>query len=321
MVDLYSRKKVLLISFICYVFIFFGYFWATTVLLFILVRFFHGMMWGIASVSTNTLAIDLVPAQRRAEGIGYSGTFMNVAMAIGPFIAIHIYHEYSFNVLLHYAIGMGLLGIIAVTLIKAPERPPIEHGKISFDRFFLLRSWPVFLNQLMPCFAWGSMGAFVAQYGKQMGISNVGIYFLFFSGGIIASRIFAGRLVDKGQIHRVNAAAMFILSVSFFAFASIHNIYAFCLSGLFIGIGFGTMLPALQTIYVNMAGNNQRGTANSTYLLSFDVGTSLGMLFGGYISGVWNFDVLFFVVSFICMAGMLGYLCISRPLFDKKRLR
>lgn len=321
LVDLYPRKKILLISFICYVAIFFGYFYAVTIFVFVIVRFFHGVTWGLSTVSSSTLAIDLVPSERRAEGIGYFGTFMNVAMAIGPFIAIHIYQEYSFQILLYCAIFMGILGIIAVSFIKAPERPKLEREKLSFDRFFLLPAWPIFLNQLLPSFAWGTIGPFVAQYGKQINIPNAGIFFLFWAGGIIVSRIFSGRMVDKGYIHLVNTSAMGIVAVAFLAFAVIHNIVAFCVSGLFIGIGFGMMFPALQTLYINMAENNQRGTANSTYLVGFDSGLALGMLVGGYISGIYSFEVLFLVASGLCFFSMLVYQTISKRIFERKKLR
>ena len=169
-VDMYSRKKLLLFGFLCYVAIFFGYFWASTILIFVLVRFLHGMMWGLTTVSSSTLAIDVIPSERRAEGIGYYGTFMNVAMAIGPFIAIHIYYEYGFQQLLWCGIAMGVLGIIAVALIKAPERPRAEkiNTPLSLDRFFLVKAWPIFVNQLIMCFSCGTIGAFVAQYGKEI---------------------------------------------------------------------------------------------------------------------------------------------------------
>ena len=321
LVDLYSRKKILLISFICYVAIFFGYFYAVTIFVFVIVRFFHGITWGLSTVSSSTLAIDLVPSERRAEGIGYFGTFMNVAMAIGPFIAIHIYQNYSFQILLYCAIFMGILGIAAASFIKAPERPKLEREKVSFDRFFLLPAWPIFLNQLLPSFAWGTIGPFVAQYGKQINIPNAGIFFLFWAGGIIVSRIFSGRMVDKGYIHLVNTSAMGIVAIAFLGFALIHNIVAFCVSGLFIGIGFGMMFPALQTLYINMAENNQRGTANSTYLVGFDLGLALGMLVGGYISGIYSFEVLFLVASGLCFFSILVYQTISKRLFERKRLR
>lgn len=320
-VDLYSRKKILLVAFSCYVLIFFGYFWATTVLLFVLVRFMHGITWGLSTVSSSTLAIDVVPSERRAEGIGYYGTFMNVAMAIGPFIAIHIYNHYGFDILLWCAIGMGALGILTVSLIKTPERPKVERQKLSLDRFFLLKGWAIFLNQLLPCFAWGTIGPFVAQYGKELEIPNAGIFFLFWAGGIIASRVFAGKLVDKGKIHEVNALAMIIVAIAFFIFATVHNIYAFCLSGLFIGVGFGMMFPALQTLYINLAENNQRGTANSTYLIGFDLGLALGMLVGGYITGIFSFSILYLVSSILCTVSVIAYWIFSRVIFEKRRLR
>jgi MFS family permease len=321
-VDLYSRKKVLLMAFSCYVLIFFGYFWATTVMLFILVRFLHGITWGLSTVSSSTLAIDVVPTERRAEGIGYYGTFMNVAMAIGPFVAIHIYNNWSFQILLWCAIAMGTLGIVTTAMIKVPERPKVEQAqKLSLDRFFLLKGWPIFLNQLLPCFAWGTIGPFVAQYGKQIGILNAGIFFLFWAGGIITSRVFAGKLVDRGKIHQVNVSAMGIVAIAFFAFATVHNIYAFCISGLFIGIGFGMMFPALQTLYINLAENSQRGTANSTYLIGFDLGLAIGMLLGGYITGFFSFGALYLVSSALCIISVAIYWRYSRVIFEKKRLR
>lgn len=321
-VDIYSRKKILLISFSCYVLIFFGYFWATTVLLFVIVRFLHGITWGLSTVSSSTLAIDVVPSERRAEGIGYYGTFMNVAMAIGPFVAIHIYNNWGFDRLLDCAIVMGMLGIVTVALIKAPTRPkPEDVQKLSLDRFFLVKGWPIFLNQLLPCFAWGTIGPFVAQYGKQINIPNAGIFFLFWAGGIVASRVFAGRLVDKGKIHQVNVSAMMIVAIAFCSFALIHNIYAFCISGLFIGVGFGMMFPALQTLYINMAENSQRGTANSTYLIGFDLGLAIGMLLGGYITGIFSFERLYLIASGLCVISVFVYWFSSRIIFEKNRLR
>jgi MFS family permease len=320
LVDLYSRKKLLLLGFICYVLIFFGYFWVTTVLLFVLVRFLHGLAWGLSTVSSSTLAIDVVPSERRAEGIGFYGTFMNVAMAVGPFIAIHIYHTYGFQTLLYFAIFMGILGIITASLIKAPEKPKVEKQKISFDRFFLVKGFPIFLNQLLPSFAWGTIGPFVAQYGLSIEIGNPGIFFIFWATGIMFSRVFSGRLVDRGYIHTVNISAMLLVSASFLCFALLHNITAFCISGLFIGIGYGMMFPALQTLYINIGQNNERGTANSTYLIGFDLGLALGMLVGGYVTGHVSFEILYQLSSLMCLFGVVMYIFISRKVYEAKRL-
>ena len=49
---------------------------------------------------------------------------------------------------------------------------------------------------------------------------------------------------------------------------------------LLMGVGFGIMFPAFNTLFVNLAPNNQRVTATSTYLTSWDVGIGIGMLTG-----------------------------------------
>lgn len=324
LVDIYSRKTLLILAFACYVLIFLGYFWVTTVLLFVLIRFLHGLAWGLSTVSSSTLAIDISPSERRAEGIGYYGTFMNVAMAIGPFIAIHVYHNYGFPTLLKCAIAMGLMGIVAVALIKAPRRipvPPESRQKLSFDRFFLVKGWPIFLNQMLPTFAWGTIGPFVAQYGIRNHIENPGIFFLFWATGIMMSRIFAGRMVDRGWIHAVNISAMAVVAVSFFAFAIVHTMVTFCASAFFIGIGYGMMFPALQTLYINIGENRERGTANSTYLIGFDLGLALGMLIGAYITANISFSALYLIASALCTISILVYYFVSRKVYDRKRLR
>lgn len=322
LVDQYSRKGMLLIGFIGYVLIFFGYFWATTIVLFVLIRFIHGLTWGLSTVASSTLTIDIVPSQRRAEGIGFYATAMNVAMAIGPFIAIHIYTHHSFHTLLWWAIVMGTLGILTTALIKAPQRKKeTKPEKMTFDRFFLRRGWPIFLNQMLPTFAWGTIGPFVAQYGLSIKLENPGIFFLFWAGGIIISRVFAGKLVDRGYLHQVSVGALTIIGCAFLAFATIHNIYAFCISGIFIGVGFGALFPALQMLYINIAPNNKRGTANSTYLLAFDLGLALGMLAGGYISGIFDFEILYIVASSACLISILVYCTNTRRVYEKRKLR
>lgn len=322
LVDKYPRKWMLLIGFISYVLVFFGYFWVTTVILFVLVRFMHGLTWGLSTVASSTLTIDVVPSERRAEGVGFYATSMNVAMAIGPFIAIHIYHHYSFQILLWCAIFMGVLGILATALIKAPKKEQvIRPEKMNFDRFFLRKGWPIFLNQMLPTFAWGTIGPFVAQYGLSIHMENPGAFFLFWAGGIIVSRVFAGKLVDKGYVHQVSVGALSIISCAFLVFATVHNVYAFCISGIFIGIGFGALFPALQMLYINMAPNSKRGTANSTYYLAFDLGLAIGMLAGGYISGIFNFEILYIVSAGMCLLSVFVYWFSSRKVYEKRKLR
>ncbi len=322
LVDVFDRKRMLLFSLTLFVLVFFGYLFAATVALLMMVRFFHGLFWGMSTVSSNTVAIDIIPSYRRAEGVGYFGMNMNLAMAIAPFIALNIFDYWGYHTLIFFSIGMGICAVIAVTFIQTPKREKnLDRPPLSLDRFILIKGIPIFLNQVMVTIGWGMLVSFAVLYGQQIRISNPGIFFLFLSAGLILSRVISGRFVDRGHIHFVSIIALSVISLSLFAFASFHTVIAYCISAFFIGIGFGTMLPAFQTAFINMATNDKRGTANSTYLTGFDLGMGIGMLLGGFLAGSHPLEYLYFIAAILSLAAVFVYIFVSRKVYDKNKIQ
>lgn len=320
-VDVYSRKPLYMLGVSFFVMMFFGYYFAATVAVFVILRFAHGLFWGLTTVSSNTVAIDIVPSSRRAEGIGYFGVTMNIAMAFAPFIAVEIYNKFGFDTLVSVAIGMGILAILAVIQIKVPQRKRLDEvPPISLDRFILIKGLPVFFNQLFLSFGWGTLIAYAVLYGKQIDLQNSGMFFLFLASGIVVSRITSGRLVDRGHIHGVIVVAIAVIISGFVSFSMVHNIWMFSISAFALGVGYGTLLPALQTIYINMAPHTQRGTANSTYLTGFDVGIGLGMLLGASLADKLGYSNMYLVTAFLSFVALLIYWFNSRKVYEKNRL-
>lgn len=322
LVDVYARKPLFLLGITLFIATFFGYYFAVTVLFFVILRFIHGLFWGLSTVSANTVAIDIIPASRRAEGIGYFGVNTNIAMAIAPFVGVNIYDAKGFNFLISCALVMGFISILVVIFIKVPQRLKLDEiPPVSLDRFILVKALPIFVNQLFLSFGWGTLIAFAVLYGKEIGIHNAGIFFLFLAGGIVLSRVTSGKFVDRGHIHKVMAIALFVITLGFVSFALLHSIYAFCASAFIIGIGYGTLFPALQTIYINMAHSSKRGTANSTYLTGFDLGIGAGMLLGAYLGGRFGFPNMYLITAGLCFTALLIYWLNSRRVFEKYRVR
>ena len=123
---------------------------------------------------------------------------------------------------------------------------------------------------------------YVAMYADEIGISvNSGLYFHLYGDRTRDFRLFSGRQVDKGRITLVITLGMYLACASFFALASLDALMKWnpTFTSLFYiaialsqGVAFGTMFPAFNTLFVNLAPNSQRGTATSTYLTSWDVG-------------------------------------------------
>ena len=89
-----------------------------------------------------------------------------------------------------------------------------------------------------------------------------------------------------------------VYSFLFFSFWQIAPVYI--ITAFFIGIGFGIIFPSFQTIFISLAPHSQRGTANATYLTSFDVGVGIGMLISGKVAESFNLSSAFLIGTGLC---------------------
>lgn len=321
LVDAYPRKTLFLIGLALFVATFIGYYYVLAVLAFVILRFIHGLFWGLTTVSINTIAIDVIPAQKRSEGIGYFGTTMNIAMAVGPYIAVAVYNSYGFPALITWGLVMGVLAIAMSFFINTPQKPSTQNiGPLSFDRFILIKALPIFYNHLFLSFGFGTIFAFAVIYGQEMGLKNAGTFFLFLALGIILSRINAGKLMDRGYLHQSLIVSIILIIAGYVLFANFGNIYTYCAAAFVLGTGYGILFPGLQTIYINMAPHSKRGTANSTYLMGFDLGIGIGMLTGGYLAEHYSFKGMYYGAALLCVMALILYIFISRRVYDKNKL-
>jgi predicted MFS family arabinose efflux permease len=244
---------------------------------------------------------------------------MNLSMAIAPWVGLLIYDGLGYIFLVVFCIFVGAIASLIVLSMKIKPRKTSKNiaPKLSLDRFILVKALPVSVNLIFCAIAYGTLISYGVLYGEEIGINNPGVMFLFMALGLGSSRIFSGRLVDKGNLHSVSVTATAILAVSFTIFALIHSVYVYSIASFLIGLGFGSISPAFQTMFVNMGTNNQRGTANSTYLTSFDVGIGIGMLMGGYISAHAGMTMVYVASASLCALALVYNLVITIPVYDK----
>ena len=331
LLDTFARKPLYLFAFFIFTAIFAGYLLAGTLTLFTILRVVHGLAFGTVTVSGNTVVIDIMPSSRRGEGLGYYGLSNNIAMSVGPMVGLFLHDFYSFQVIFTWALISCSLGLIMATLVKTPVKQPIKREPISLDRFILLKGLPAGLDLLLISIPYGMTTTYVAMYARQIGVTQgSGVFFTLMAVGMAISRIFSGRQVDKGRITQVISYGMYLVCLCFFTLAACRSlmhwdahlsIYIFFSVALFLGVGFGTMFPAFNTLFVNLAPNNQRGTATSTYLTSWDVGIGCGLLLGGYIGQVSSFDKAYLFGACLTIVSIIYFQLRVAPHFHRNKLR
>ena len=330
--DSFARKPLYLLAYFIFMSIFAGYIIAGALTLFILFRIIHGFSFGMVTVAGNTVVIDIMPSSRRGEGLGYYGLSNNIAMAVGPMSGLFLHDAgMSFTTIFCCSLCSCLAGFICASLVKTPYKPPVKREPISLDRFILLKGIPAGVSLLLLSIPYGMTTNYVAMYAREIGLHvTTGFFFTFMAAGMAISRIFSGKLVDKGKITQVIAAGLYIVASSFFRLST--RVYVirwddvmcsivFFVVALLLGVGFGIMFPAYNTLFVNLAPNSQRGTATSTYLTSWDVGIGIGMLTGGYIAEISSFDKAYLFGACLTVISIFYFNLKVSPHYHKNKLR
>lgn len=326
LVDSFPRKMVLMVSYTAFAIFFAGYLAASSLLLFTIVRTLHGGPFGTLTVANSTVAIDVLPSSRRNEGIGYYGLSNNLAMATAPTFAVFIYAEtHNFELLFWLALAIATFGwLVDATVDLQPKnsKQSTINSKLSLDRFFLKRGWLLGVNMVFFGFCFGVLSNYLAIYGKQvMGITGgTGTWFMLCSIGLILSRLQGGKALRKGLLTHNASEGMLISLVGYTLFVAFPNMFGYYASAILIGLGNGHMWPAFQNMMISMAYHNERGTANSTILISWDIGMGLGILAGGAIAEHLGYTTAFWTVAVMNATGVLLYFLKTRDFFLIRRV-
>lgn len=333
MADTFSRKKVYVIAYMLFAVCFVGYpFVGGNILLFVLLRVLHGFAFGTLNTTGNTLVIDIMPSSRRGEGLGYFGVTNNLAMAFGPMVGLFVIHGRNYNLLFLIALATASFGLLSSLFIKARKRQQQERkgGLLSIDRFFLIEGIPASLAFFMLAIPYGMTSSYMALYAEEVGITTgTSLFFTIQAAGLIASRLLSGRMVDKGYITQMISRGIFIALAGVIGEAMLTVVsgwnhillYIFYyISAFLIGYGFGTIFPAFNTLFINMAPHSRRATANATYLTGWDVGIGAGVLFGGSLSSN-GYSFSFLTGVLLVFAAMLYFRFYVAKHFERHRLR
>lgn len=323
-VDTFPRKQVLMVCFATFAVFFAGYLAASSLLLFALVRTLHGGPFGALTVANSTVAIDVLPSSRRNEGIGYYGLSNNLAMAIAPTFALFLYSEtHNFELLFWLALAIATLGwAVDATVRLKPMAPKTKPKRLSLDRFFLERGWLLGFNMVFFGFCFGVLSNYLAIYGKQvLGMTEgTGTWFLCCSVGLMLSRLQGSKALREGKLTRNAAEGMLLSLVGYTIFIASPNAVGYYGSAILVGLGNGHLWPAFQNMIISMAHHNERGTANSTILISWDVGVGIGIIAGGAIAEHLGYATTFWTVAVVHLVGVIIYFARTRRFFLSGRI-
>ncbi|MFB0844477.1 MFS transporter [Paenibacillus oleatilyticus] len=280
---------ILLVGLTVYMLATASYYAAGTLALFLLIRILYGIGFGVSSTAFGTMVSDIIPIRRMGEGMGYFGLSTSLSMSAAPVIGLWLLGSYGFDTLILVSTLLAILIIPLSLLIRstpsaskqatAPAAVPDTRG--TYKQVAL----PCFLNMLLSI-TYGGLISYLALFGKEVHIGNVGWFFLCNAGAVLLVRPVAGKIFDKKGHFAVLPPGALMVAVGLVLLSYTSSMTGLLASALCYGIGYGILQPSLQAWTVKQVSPEMRGTANGTFYNSIDLGIALGsLLLGGIASG------------------------------------
>lgn len=116
--DRFGNKKMTLISGALFLAFSSFYFGTYTLWALLGLRVLHGASYGMNSTAMTAGAADLIPEQRKGEGVGYYSMFMSVSMVLGPFAGLMLVNHGSYTLLFTVCASSSLLSFLLSAAVK-----------------------------------------------------------------------------------------------------------------------------------------------------------------------------------------------------------
>jgi predicted MFS family arabinose efflux permease len=318
MLEYKPRKALVLIGAILLLLVTILYPVSQVVVIFLLFRFVHGLAWGWSTTVNGTAAVDVIPNSRLGEGMGYFGLSMTIAYIIAPSVGIFVYNITSFSNLIYISAILGFISIILLTAVRYQTPKEVINTRKEELKFSYLgssvekSSWfPAFITIIINL-GYGSVVTFIVIFGEERGIQQIFLFYIFNALMATLGRPIAGRWFDeKGPIGLV----MFCTSATFvgiWVLSFAHSSLLIAISGALFGLGFGCLLPTLQSWALVMTPSHRRGVANGMIFSSIDLGIGLSGLIFGVLAQFVDIASIFRIASLFLLAAMVLVIIMER---------
>ena len=317
----FGYKKILWVGVIAGLAMTIVYFGANNVIILLVVRFFHGMTFGITTTATATIVADIIPKERRGEGIGYYSLSQILATAIGPFLGMFLSKNGSYiSIFTACAIAL-LISLIMLPLLSLRNKESKEEQKketpgFSLSSFVEPKAIPISIVCLLAYMCYSSIVSFLNVYAKEINLVDAAsFFFIVYAIVVLISRPMIGRMFDSKGENAIMYPAILIFGIGMLLFSQSFYGSALLFSATLIGLGFGAIVSSTQTIAIKVTPPERVGLANSTYYMFSDIGMGIGPMVVGFVIPYLGYRGMYAFV------GIIALVCIGLYyLFHGKRV-
>lgn len=307
--DRYGRKGIFIIGLIGMILSTAAYLVFPAIGIILIIRFTHGMAWGIANTACSTVASDNIDKMRFAEGMGYFSLASSIAMAVAPAVALSIGMQSNIRLAL---IFLGVTLVLVPNIKYQKQAISLETEKKKILPYAKEAIFPTVVMFFITI-TWGAVVTFLALYGAERSVVGIGLFFTVYAISMLVSRPFLGKLIDRKGFGAGVWPGVILIPIALLLLSISNNLTLFLICAVLYGIGIGAVQSSLQTMAILNVSKDRTGAANATFFTGFDGGIGIGAVLAGLLSSVMGYGNMFATMAiFPILAGVLYFVTTKR---------
>ncbi|WP_426703977.1 MFS transporter [Staphylococcus shinii] len=311
-IDNLKPKKVLLFGIIFSIITVGLYFAIHSLLILMIVRLLHGIAFGLSSTATGTISSRIIPEKRKGEGIGYYALSVTTASAIGPFCGIILNRQFGFQSIFIVSLIVIVVALIVALLIKGLPKVSVQTSnteKITGVAAYIQKeALPISFVIIFVGIAYSSVLSFLTVYTEQINLATASsFFFVVYAVSAFVTRPFTGKIYDNYGENKVMYPVLISFTFGLILLSLTHTSILLLIAAIFIGIGYGTIIPTAQAIAIQQSPTDKIGLATSTFYMFADFGAGIGPFVLGVVIPLTGYRNLYLTMSILVIVSIILY--------------
>lgn len=315
LIDVVGKRKLLLWGLFFYLISTILYIFITPFEGLLFLRFFQGIWFSIITTAAVSITSSIVPPSRRGAGLGYFVMSSNLAVVVGPFIALYIIQAYSFHILFVTMSVLMVLGSILSLFTPQTEKNSTGAAfkRLTWSDLFERKALPIATVGSIVSFAYASVLSYLSIYAQGKDLLHLAsTFFAVYAAVMLGTRPFTGKLFDEKGPNSILIPGFLSFGIGLFILAFVNSPGVFLLAGAFVGFGYGALVPSLQTLAIQSTSERRSGYATATFFTFFDTGLAIGSYVLGVLAIHFGYQKMYLLSSLLIFVVLIFYRAVNK---------
>ncbi len=280
-------------------------------------RLVQGIGFSAFFVSNYTMAIDLVPVERRGWALGIYGVSGLISTAIAPLAGEWMVRRFGFRAL--FLLSAALASVAVGLVWGIPERRRrIDASPGQFPALRLRAEEVLRRHMVVTLFfglGTGAIFTFMPTFAESLGVTTLALFYTAYAGAAALVRVTAGGLIDSRGRRAVIVPSMLIQAVSAAILAALGLLLArgtdvpvlpfLFVGGFLAGGAHGFLYPGLAALVTDATAPARRGAVIGIFSAAVLSGNALGAFVFGWVAHWFGYGPMWTTLALLLACGFV----------------